>query len=113
MAPLPASGRPWRGNGNTGTNPGRRARQDLPAFGQRRLCALARGVRLPDAAGVLRAAMAAVARSAGRAVRPGGAQVLLVRPGAVAARRGLPRSEERRVGKECVRTCRFRWWQEN
>src|SRR3546814_12727376 len=20
------------------------------------------------------------------------------------------RSEERRVGKECVRTCRFRWW---
>src|SRR3546814_14425634 len=22
----------------------------------------------------------------------------------------LTRSEERRVGKECVRTCRFRWW---
>src|SRR3546814_14252491 len=22
----------------------------------------------------------------------------------------LPRSEERRVGKECVRTCRSRWW---
>src|SRR3546814_12664313 len=22
---------------------------------------------------------------------------------------GLPRSEERRVGKECVSTCRFRW----
>src|SRR3546814_14439237 len=21
-----------------------------------------------------------------------------------------PRSEERRVGKECVGTCRFRWW---
>src|SRR3546814_18394710 len=21
-----------------------------------------------------------------------------------------PRSEERRVGKECDRTCRFRWW---
>src|SRR3546814_11807998 len=26
---------------------------------------------------------------------------------------GLPdRSEERRVGKECVSTCRYRWWQE-
>src|SRR3546814_6125768 len=24
---------------------------------------------------------------------------------------GVGRSEERRVGKECVRTCRFRWWQ--
>src|SRR3546814_18684401 len=24
-------------------------------------------------------------------------------------RRGLPRSEERRVGKECVSTCRSRW----
>src|SRR3546814_13051002 len=23
----------------------------------------------------------------------------------------LIRSEERRVGKECVSTCRFRWWQ--
>src|SRR3546814_4049122 len=23
---------------------------------------------------------------------------------------GLARSEERRVGKECVSTCRFRWW---
>src|SRR3546814_11259777 len=23
---------------------------------------------------------------------------------------GWPRSEERRVGKESVRTCRFRWW---
>src|SRR3546814_20307337 len=23
---------------------------------------------------------------------------------------GLQRSEERRVGKECVRTCRSRWW---
>src|SRR3546814_1238450 len=25
------------------------------------------------------------------------------------ARRALPRSEERRVGKECVSTCRSRW----
>src|SRR3546814_16210262 len=24
---------------------------------------------------------------------------------------GGPRSEERRVGKECVSTCRSRWWQ--
>src|SRR3546814_15560825 len=24
--------------------------------------------------------------------------------------RDLRRSEERRVGKECVSTCRFRWW---
>src|SRR3546814_16453016 len=24
--------------------------------------------------------------------------------------RGRKRSEERRVGKECVRTCRSRWW---
>src|SRR3546814_12391397 len=23
---------------------------------------------------------------------------------------GVPRSEERRVGKECVSTCRSRWW---
>src|SRR3546814_13400878 len=23
---------------------------------------------------------------------------------------GIDRSEERRVGTECVRTCRFRWW---
>src|SRR3546814_12719737 len=23
---------------------------------------------------------------------------------------GIPRSEERRVGKECVSTCRSRWW---
>src|SRR3546814_9829127 len=23
---------------------------------------------------------------------------------------GMDRSEERRVGKECVRTCRYRWW---
>src|SRR3546814_18385217 len=29
--------------------------------------------------------------------------------------RGAPelRSEERRVGKECASTCRFRWWPEN
>src|SRR3546814_12095622 len=27
--------------------------------------------------------------------------------------RHLMRSEERRVGKECVSTCRFRWWQEH
>src|SRR3546814_11809242 len=25
----------------------------------------------------------------------------------------LARSEERRVGKECVSTCRLRWWQNN
>src|SRR3546814_4804825 len=33
--------------------------------------------------------------------------------GAPAAERGPPlldRSEERRVGKECVSTCRSRWW---
>src|SRR3546814_17770920 len=28
----------------------------------------------------------------------------------VAAHRLAGRSEERRVGKECVRTCRSRWW---
>src|SRR3546814_16715981 len=31
------------------------------------------------------------------------------RDGAIAARELVPRSEERRVGKECVSTCRFRW----
>src|SRR3546814_9127752 len=39
-------------------------------------------------------------------------------PGLVGARTGWPRviwhnrrrSEERRVGKECVRTCKYRWW---
>src|SRR3546814_11625382 len=29
---------------------------------------------------------------------------------ALLVRRGVMRSEERRVGKECVSTCRFRWW---
>src|SRR3546814_20574276 len=28
----------------------------------------------------------------------------------VSALKTLPRSEERRVGKECVSTCRSRWW---
>src|SRR3546814_11887036 len=28
----------------------------------------------------------------------------------VLSRYGYPRSEERRVGKECVSTCRSRWW---
>src|SRR3546814_20490229 len=28
-------------------------------------------------------------------------------------RQGRPRSEERRVGKECVSTCRSRWWRYN
>src|SRR3546814_16464403 len=28
-------------------------------------------------------------------------------------RRGVARSEERRVGKECVSTCRSRWWPEH
>src|SRR3546814_19707144 len=28
----------------------------------------------------------------------------------VEAQRHGPRSEERRVGKECVSTCRYRWW---
>src|SRR3546814_3251012 len=27
------------------------------------------------------------------------------------AKRPAVRSEERRVGKECVSTCRYRWWQ--
>src|SRR3546814_9093817 len=36
---------------------------------------------------------------------------LLVRAGEdQKAGRQQPRSEERRVGKECVRTCRSRWW---
>src|SRR3546814_13765261 len=34
---------------------------------------------------------------------------------ALLADEGLPqgRSEERRVGKECVSTCRSRWWQDH
>src|SRR3546814_18184388 len=27
--------------------------------------------------------------------------------------RGASRSEERRVGNECVSTCRYRWWADN
>src|SRR3546814_7823218 len=32
-------------------------------------------------------------------------------PAQIPLRRSLPRSEERRVGKECVSTCRSRWSQ--
>src|SRR3546814_9054514 len=38
------------------------------------------------------------------------------RKSALRARRAAPfrdRSEERRVGKECVSTCRYRWWPYN
>src|SRR3546814_5940945 len=33
----------------------------------------------------------------------------VLRPDNFDSLRGLPRSEERRVGKECVSTCRSRW----
>src|SRR3546814_7696520 len=42
---------------------------------------------------------------AGERPRPG----VAADGGAAAARRRTPRSEERRVGKECVSTCRSRW----
>src|SRR3546814_2715022 len=43
---------------------------------------------------------------------PSGEGVRLVRDGQTGLGGRLPinRSEERRVGKECVRTCRSRWW---
>src|SRR3546814_16650225 len=31
-------------------------------------------------------------------------------PGSLAGANLAERSEERRVGKECVSTCRYRWW---
>src|SRR3546814_15167393 len=37
----------------------------------------------------------------------------LIFKGAAAIRRRLDRSGEGRVGKEGVRTCRFRWWADN
>src|SRR5690606_5461650 len=52
--------------------------------------ALAGRVRVPDAIGVLRVALVAMGGPAGRAVRPGRAQVLPFRAGAVAARRRVP-----------------------
>ena len=76
--------------GNAGTDPGRRAQQDLPAIRQRPVRALAHRLRLSDPAHLLRPALAAMEWPPGRAVRPGRAQVLPVRPGAVAAGRGLP-----------------------
>src|SRR3546814_11022457 len=42
-------------------------------------------------------------------VRPGTARDIVRWAGAVAALGDLKRSEERRVGKECVSTCRSRW----
>src|SRR3546814_11344464 len=41
----------------------------------------------------------------GRAIRPARRG-----SGPTPAARSGPRSEERRVGKECVRPCRSRWW---
>src|SRR5690606_21568620 len=76
--------------GNAGADARRRAPPALPAPGQRRIRALARRVRPPDPVDLLRPAVAAVERPAGRAVRPGRAQVLSVRAGAVAAGRGVP-----------------------
>src|SRR3546814_4670871 len=44
-----------------------------------------------------------------RAIFPAGASIGLDEIGHRTAAQHLPRSEERRVGKECVSTCRFRW----
>src|SRR3546814_3861853 len=52
---------------------------------------------------------APLARLAGQSARPG-FRTDDAHPGAKpAAHPGRPRSEERRVGKECVSTCRSRW----
>src|SRR3546814_17222947 len=45
----------------------------------------------------------------GLGVRYHDEQPIAPRDWAAALRPKLQRSEERRVGKECVRTCRFRW----
>src|SRR3546814_19108793 len=51
----------------------------------------------------------AVAGAHRTALRRGeGALTIAVR----VAHRGFERSEERRVGKECVGTCNSRWWQD-
>ena len=38
-----------------------------------------------------------------------GVELLEIKPGYARARMEVTRSEERRVGKECVSTCRSRW----
>src|SRR3546814_2071499 len=91
------------------------------------ICALVTGVQtcaLPilylltpddnDTARLLERARAVVAQAALLQYRNKGAGNALRREQATALlplcrEAGVPRSEERRVGKECVRTCRSRW----
>src|SRR3546814_2966930 len=68
--------------------------------------------RQPDAKGVLEAEIDQQRR--GERGDDGGAVALLQQPGIAedekgAAEHEADRSEERRVGKECVSTCRSRW----
>src|SRR3546814_19920960 len=63
-------------------------------------------------------AVGAVEKSAildGKSIRPGDVVLGLASSGAHSngyslVRKILERSDERRVGKECVSTCRSRWW---
>src|SRR3546814_15688194 len=72
-------------------------------------CALVTGVQtcaLPILAAVAEEGEVVVGQQRGRRaceIEPGGD------PAAAFARAAEPRSEERRVGKECVSTCRSRW----
>jgi hypothetical protein len=63
---------------------------------------LALGLRLADAAAVLRPALAAVGRPPGRAVRPGGAALLHLRPAALSAGPDLPGGAAGAVGAGLV-----------
>src|SRR3546814_13573258 len=53
---------------------------------------------------------AAAASTDFRKLDVGGIDALLREPGPYGAERVIARSEERRVGEECVSTCRARWW---
>src|SRR3546814_18688928 len=79
---------------------GQRARPDIPFDAQRRAADLV--ARIQSGIEVGETIIGIIARK-GIALRRGERRELTVQ-------RPLRRSEERRVGKESVSTCRYRWW---